>query len=352
MFPHGEESFTGSAHDVMHEVPSARTSRRDARARKSLAADVDRQHLRHELRRASARTRSRRSTAARSSPAAIHNTGEGGISPYHKHGADLIYQIGTGYFGCRDSTAVSRWTSCSRRSTPRRPCAASRSSCRRARSRARAACCPAARSPRRSRRSAASAPGEDCISPNSHSAFADVPGLHPLRRGDRRGDRPARRHQVGGRPHALLARARRSAMNSDEARSRLDHDRRRRGRHRRGAAGLRRSRRRCRSSVGFTARLPRVPRARTWPSAWSGSARRSSGFPIGAIVAICLGADMINIAREAMLAIGCIQAQQCHTGHCPTGVATHERAAAARARCPSVQADAVRALLCRPSATS
>jgi len=30
-----------------------------------------------------------------------HNTGEGGISPYHnKPGGDLIYQIGTGYFGC------------------------------------------------------------------------------------------------------------------------------------------------------------------------------------------------------------------------------------------------------------
>lgn len=31
-----------------------------------------------------------------------HNTGEGGISPYHnKYNGDLIYQIGTGYFGCR-----------------------------------------------------------------------------------------------------------------------------------------------------------------------------------------------------------------------------------------------------------
>ncbi|MEM8907968.1 MAG: FMN-binding glutamate synthase family protein [Bacteroidota bacterium] len=31
-----------------------------------------------------------------------HNTGEGGISPYHQeHDGDLIYQIGTGYFGCR-----------------------------------------------------------------------------------------------------------------------------------------------------------------------------------------------------------------------------------------------------------
>ncbi len=32
-----------------------------------------------------------------------HNTGEGGLSKYHlKHGGDLIWQIGTGYFGCRD----------------------------------------------------------------------------------------------------------------------------------------------------------------------------------------------------------------------------------------------------------
>lgn len=31
-----------------------------------------------------------------------HNTGEGGISDYHLLGADIIWQIGTGYFGCRD----------------------------------------------------------------------------------------------------------------------------------------------------------------------------------------------------------------------------------------------------------
>lgn len=31
-----------------------------------------------------------------------HNTGEGGISPYHLKGGDLVWQIGTGYFGCRN----------------------------------------------------------------------------------------------------------------------------------------------------------------------------------------------------------------------------------------------------------
>lgn len=31
-----------------------------------------------------------------------HNTGEGGISPYHLQGGDIVFQIGTAYFGCRD----------------------------------------------------------------------------------------------------------------------------------------------------------------------------------------------------------------------------------------------------------
>ena len=49
------------------------------------------------------------------------------------------------------------------------------------------------------------------------------------------------------------------------------------------------------------------------------------GFPESASLACALGCDLVNVAREAMLAIGCIQAQRCHTGHCPTGVATQNR---------------------------
>src|SRR4051812_39884165 len=46
------------------------------------------------------------------------------------------------------------------------------------------------------------------------------------------------------------------------------------------------------------------------------------GLPDNAVVAFALGADLVNVGREAMLAIGCIQAQKCHTDHCPTGVTT------------------------------
>ena len=47
------------------------------------------------------------------------------------------------------------------------------------------------------------------------------------------------------------------------------------------------------------------------------------GFPEAAVFAFALGCDAINVGREAMMAVGCIQAQRCHTNHCPTGVATH-----------------------------
>ncbi|QYR20209.1 FMN-binding glutamate synthase family protein [Paenibacillus sp. sptzw28] len=39
-------------------------------------------------------------------------------------------------------------------------------------------------------------------------------------------------------------------------------------------------------------------------------------------VALAMGADLVNIARGFMIAIGCIGAQRCHTNHCPVGVAT------------------------------
>ncbi len=47
------------------------------------------------------------------------------------------------------------------------------------------------------------------------------------------------------------------------------------------------------------------------------------GFPESALFAFALGCDSINVGREAMMAIGCIQAQRCHTNHCPTGVASN-----------------------------
>jgi hypothetical protein len=45
-----------------------------------------------------------------------------------------------------------------------------------------------------------------------------------------------------------------------------------------------------------------------------------TGFDIARLLA--LGADWCNAARGFMFALGCIQAQSCHTDRCPTGVST------------------------------
>jgi len=49
------------------------------------------------------------------------------------------------------------------------------------------------------------------------------------------------------------------------------------------------------------------------------------GLPAHAAKAFAMGVDCINVAREAMLAIGCIQAKVCHNNTCPTGVATQSK---------------------------
>ncbi|OEK04148.1 FMN-binding glutamate synthase family protein [Roseivirga misakiensis] len=49
------------------------------------------------------------------------------------------------------------------------------------------------------------------------------------------------------------------------------------------------------------------------------------GFPSNALMAFAMGVDLIQIAREAMMAIGCIQAQVCHTNKCPAGIATQNK---------------------------
>jgi glutamate synthase domain-containing protein 2 len=49
------------------------------------------------------------------------------------------------------------------------------------------------------------------------------------------------------------------------------------------------------------------------------------GVPQSGLLAFAMGCDAINVGREAMLSIGCIQSQRCHTGRCPTGVTTSSR---------------------------
>ena len=169
-------------------------------------ARVGRQHLGDELRLAVGQRRSRRSTAARRWPAACRTPARAALSPYHRNGGDLVFQIGTAYFGCRDEhgrfdlgaaqgrrrrragRAIEIKLSPGRQARPRRPAAGGQGDAgdrrdpRHPAGRGLRVAQPAHRLPRRR---------------------LDA----RLRRAARRRDRPAGRHQVGGRRDGLLGRA-------------------------------------------------------------------------------------------------------------------------------------------------
>ena len=74
----------------------------------------------------------------------LHNTGEGGISPYHQHGGDLVFRSAPATSGAATPTGGSACRRC-RSSCAAPPCGRSRSSSARAPSPASAGCCPAPR---------------------------------------------------------------------------------------------------------------------------------------------------------------------------------------------------------------
>jgi glutamate synthase domain-containing protein 2 len=137
---------------------------------------------------------------------AMQNTGEGGISDHHRHGGDLIWQIGTGYFGCRDAKGASAWSASSRTSRRRNKLRAieiklSQGAKPGARRRA-----PGGEDHPRDRQDPAHPDGARTASrPAAHSAFRDVDSMLDFieRIADATG--PAGGHQVGRGRDELLA---------------------------------------------------------------------------------------------------------------------------------------------------
>jgi glutamate synthase (ferredoxin) len=320
VFPYGETSFAGAAHDPMHEVPSART--------------LGEQHGRPKAWKPSSMVNiSAMSFGALGSHAVealnrgaklancYHNTGEGGISPYHRQGADLLYQIGTGYFGCRDLDGRFSMDKLAENVAGAPAVRGIEIKLSQGAKPGKGGVLPGHKVTEEIARIRGVLPGKDCISPNSHSAFSDIAGMI------RFVEEIAR---VTGLPVGIksavghtgfwkdLAQAMKSSGKGPDWIT-IDG-----GEGGTGAAPMVFT---DHVSLPFRVGFPRVYRTFLDEEmadrvTWIASAKL--GFPDRAIVAICLGADLINIARESMLAIGCIQAQRCHTGQCPTGVATND----------------------------
>ena len=252
---------------------------------------------------------------------ALQNTGEGGISKYHREGGDLIWQIGTGYFGCRDpkgNFSLERFVD----SVASAPVRAVEIKLSQGAKPGLGGVLPKAKITPEIAKIRLIPLGQDCISPAHHGAFHDVDSLL---------DFIERLADATGVPVGIKSAAGDSTFWRDLAR-RIDETGRAPdfitidgGEGGTGAAPLVFSDHVALPfKLGF-AEVFRIFAERGLDGKVMFIGSGKLGFPEAGLLAMALGCDMIHVAREAMLAIGCIQAQQCHTGHCPTGVATQNR---------------------------
>jgi len=250
-----------------------------------------------------------------------HNTGEGGVSPYHEFGADVMWQIGTGYFGARTPEGFSLDVLAAKvESNPNIRCIEIKLS--QGAKPGKGGILPGVKVTPSIAAIRGIPVGQDCISPNAHSEFNDVDSLI---------DFVERIAQKTGIPVGIKSaigvigfwkELARRMVERGEGPDFIAIDGAEGGT---GAAPLTFSDHvSLPFKIGF-ARLYPIFQAEGLSEGliWIGSGKL--GFPDRAIIAFAMGCDLIQVAREAMISIGCIQAQKCHTGHCPTGVATQNR---------------------------
>ena len=252
---------------------------------------------------------------------ALQSTGEGGISRYHKSGGDLIWQIGTGYFGCRnpDGTfSLEKFLE----SAQNAPVKAIEIKLSQGAKPGLGGVLPAHKVSAEIAEARGVPIGEDCISPSHHSAFNSVDGLIDFLEllSSQTGLPVGIKSAVGDLEFWQLLAQRMQARKEGPDFITIDG-----GEGGTGAAPLAFT---DHVSLPFKMGFSRVygefaKLGMQQQIVFIGSGKL--GFPEDALFAFGLGCDMINVAREAMLAIGCIQAQKCHTNHCPTGVATQDK---------------------------
>ena len=251
----------------------------------------------------------------------LHNTGEGGITPYHRHGGDLIWQLGTGYFGCRTESGgfdVDRFVEQVKANSVR----AVEIKLSQGAKPGLGGLLPGAKVTKEIARIRGVPVGEDVYSPASHSAFGGVDEMLDFVEmlAERTGLPIGIKSAIG--EHRFWEELANLMAKKDRGVDFISVDG---GEGGTGAAPLAFS---DHVALPFKVGFSRVYRIFAEAGIQENVVFMGSGklgFPDNAMVAFALGCDTINVAREAMMAVGCIQAQKCHTGHCPTGVATQNR---------------------------
>ncbi|MBV2183072.1 MAG: FMN-binding glutamate synthase family protein [Rhizobium sp.] len=252
-----------------------------------------------------------------------HDTGEGGISRYHREGGgDLIYQVASGYFGCRnDDGSFSEEKFAALSADPQIKMVEIKLS--QGAKPGHGGMLPASKISPEIAEARGVPMGVDCISPPAHSTFSTPVGLMQFIAGLRElsGGKPVgmklcighRREFLGMVKAMLKTGIKPDFIVIDGAE---------------GGTGA--------APVEFANRvgMPMLEALTFVHNALRGAGVRDeislgaagkiiSAFDIAR--ALALGADWCNSARGFMFAVGCIQAQACHTNRCPVGIATQDQ---------------------------
>lgn len=251
----------------------------------------------------------------------LHNTGEGGISPHHDQGGGLIWQLGTGYFGARDEQGNFSMERLIERAAQHNVKAIEIKLSQGAKP-GRGGVLPGAKVTPEIAAIRGIPVGKDCISPSAHTAFHDVDSLLELveRIADATGLPVGIKSAVGE-----LNFWRTLALRMEQTGTGVDYIQIDGGEGGTGAAPLVFSDHVALPfKIGFS-RVFRVFAEQGMDDKVLFIGSGKLGFPEASLFAMGMGCDMVAVAREAMLSIGCIQAQRCQTGHCPAGVATQNK---------------------------
>jgi glutamate synthase domain-containing protein 2 len=249
-----------------------------------------------------------------------HNTGEGSLSPYHlEHGGDIVWQIGTGYFGCRDKNGDFN-PQLFKENAGREVVKMIEIKLSQGAKPGHGGILPAAKLTEEIAKIRHVPMGEDVVSPPGHSSFSNATellGFVSKLRG-LSGGKPVGFKLCIGRRDEFLAICK-AMLETHIYPDFITVDG--------GEGGTGAAPTEMTNSVGTPLRdaLIFVNNALIGIGLRDkvriiASGKMFSAFHI--LRAMALGADTVNSARGMMLALGCVQARSCNTDECPTGIAT------------------------------
>ena len=251
-----------------------------------------------------------------------HNTGEGSLSKHHQHGADVIFQIGTGYFGVRDDNGSFSMDKMKALVDKHAYIRAIEIKLSQGAKPGKGGVLPASKITKEIAGIRGIPMNKDVVSPSRHTVFSDIPGLLNFI------DDMA---QETGLPVGF-----KSAVGKMDMWEELTHLMVKTGKGPdfisidggEGGTGAAPPSFANHVSLPFIygfSQVYQIFAKKNLTDRVVFIAAGKLGFPSSALMALSMGADIINVAREAMLSIGCIQAQTCHTNNCPAGIATQNK---------------------------